>query len=343
MKIPLEKLVVLYFGLGACADNPKDKTTDTASNNQTIKYGICDMFVFEDMDSMYDPEQIELYEQYIEVAKYLNIDTGRPHRPRGHVFSCNLVHPDINTWNFKDTDYFIELTQDAGITDILVTLYPEAGTDAKNESISVKLPDDLVLYRDCITEIVERYDGDGSKDMGGLVNKVSAYEIGNEQFCDTDESRAEYLEIIKQTSTAVKEADDSVTFLPGGAAPLYNPYNINPSSTDSNAINLFSYLLKNNVQSSIDAVSFHYFVAEDPMDQVSIQTYFDEWRDVIGNDIPVWVTETGFFPSEETTLTEQEVSKYKTWLQDHIATIKANEAERVDFCRVREICAYESQ
>ncbi|MGD8374437.1 MAG: hypothetical protein PVI21_06305 [Candidatus Woesebacteria bacterium] len=91
-------------------------------------------------------------------------------------------------------------------------------------------PQDWQAYRTWVKAIVERYDGDGTNDMPGLKLPIKYWEVMNEPDLtwqsDLGEGRltfykqgpTEYSELLKQTYTAIKEADPTAQVLIAGAA-----------------------------------------------------------------------------------------------------------------------------
>jgi hypothetical protein len=73
-------------------------------------------------------------------------------------------------------------------------------------------------YRDYITALVERYDGDSKDDMPGLLFPVRHYQIGNEYSNELfwAGSAEEYLTSLKEGYRAVKKADKNVKVIISG-------------------------------------------------------------------------------------------------------------------------------
>ncbi len=85
-------------------------------------------------------------------------------------------------------------------------------------------PHDMDAYSRCVSALVERYDGDGKDDMPGLIYPIKYWEAGNEPGMQEDfdtffvGSPEDYLEVLKTTYQAVKEADPEAMVLHAGMA-----------------------------------------------------------------------------------------------------------------------------
>jgi hypothetical protein len=85
-------------------------------------------------------------------------------------------------------------------------------------------PCDLEAYSNFVSKLVERYDGDGTDDMPSLNLPIKYWEIANEPEMQEPDltffkgSAEEYLEILKVSYRAVKEACPDCQVVQGGAA-----------------------------------------------------------------------------------------------------------------------------
>ncbi len=100
-------------------------------------------------------------------------------------------------------------------------------------NVKVGKPCDIQAYKEFLKKAVERYDGDGQDDMPGLLIPIKYWEIMNEPsmqggvsggmgeelkfFVGTSE---EYLEILKNSYEAIKEADPEAKVVQGGMAGM---------------------------------------------------------------------------------------------------------------------------
>ncbi len=94
----------------------------------------------------------------------------------------------------------------------------------KELGIGRRKPHDMDAYGRCVSALVERYDGDGKDDMPGLTYPIKYWKAGNEpslqEGFDTFfvGSSEDYLEVLKTTYQAVKEADPEAKVLHAGMA-----------------------------------------------------------------------------------------------------------------------------
>lgn len=169
---------------------------------------------------------------------------------------------------------------------------PWPGNRTGNETESY-VPEDLPAYQRCVTELVERYDGDGLADMPGLAAPVRYWEVDNEPdlknsnlphnakrsyvpetFCRPEE----YAEVLVATAAAIRGADPTARVL---AFALYRPH-AERGQAYGRAV-----LQQPGVLTSFDILSLH--------------TYADDDGDALARGIaafralvpekPIWVTE----------------------------------------------------
>jgi hypothetical protein len=151
------------------------------------------------------------------------------------------------------------------------------------------VPEDLLGYLNWVTQIVERYDGDGVDDLPELGGKINVWEIDNEpdihyagslRNADTPfEPPSEYASIAKLTADAVHTADATATVVHGG---IFNP------GRAEGADYLRALWADPHFARVIDGVNLHRYP-----DRSGIE---DIWRAVaLGREVaphkPVWLTE----------------------------------------------------
>ncbi|MCB0027418.1 MAG: hypothetical protein KDE28_05895, partial [Anaerolineales bacterium] len=103
--------------------------------------------------------------------------------------------------NFSRLDNFVSTFQAHGFTELVITLKSHsswASVDArpllgKNASPKAEY---RAAYASWISQVVERYDGDGHDDMAGLQFPVRYYEIGSEFSSYEPEPVADYLTML---------------------------------------------------------------------------------------------------------------------------------------------------
>lgn len=83
-------------------------------------------------------------------------------------------------------------------------------------------PCDMAAYESFVTALIERYDGDGFKDMPGLLYPLKHWEVLNEPEVKEvnrtlfSGSAEDYFELLKSTYSAAKRANNEVVILNGG-------------------------------------------------------------------------------------------------------------------------------
>ena len=151
------------------------------------------------------------------------------------------------------------------------------------------VPEDLRSYLDWVTQIVDRYDGDGVNDLPELGGKITVWEVDNEpdmhyagslRNAETPfEPPNEYAAVAKLTADAIHAADPSATVVHGG---IFNP------GRAEGADYLRALWADPHFARVIDGVNLHRYP-----DRSGIE---DIWLAVaLGNEVapnrPVWLTE----------------------------------------------------
>ena len=154
-------------------------------------------------------------------------------------------------------------------------------------------PYDWVEYQGWVRAMVERYDGDGKKDMPGLTLPVQHWEVmnepdlpGSETLDFYKEGSDEYYTLLRKTAKAIRQADGDAEIVIAGAAGAdtnqagefmdfyYNLFTDHPPAK--------KYFTIGNVH--------HVSVANEIDFNVNVyQTMLDEFN----IDKPIWVTEAG--------------------------------------------------
>ena len=84
----------------------------------------------------------------------------------------------------------------------------------------------MELYKNFVSKLVERYDGDGADDMPGLTIPVKHWEVLNEPEFQEEPliffqgSSADYFEILQATYETVKKADPEALVVQGSMAGM---------------------------------------------------------------------------------------------------------------------------
>ena len=215
-------------------------------------------------------------------------------RANSHSYpELNVLALAAREFDWSEADTFFRITGARGLDVVAVVgPWPGARTGAYTEHY---LPEDLDAYEAAITRLVERYDGDGEDDMPGLERPVLAWEIDNEpdlhhlrpprgeddEAPRTDfQTPAEYAEIVRRTSRAIRTADEEALILAGG---LYR------ITDEASARYLEEVLAEPGVHEAFDVLSLHCYFSGDGL--VAVAETMAAARAQVP-DKPVWITET---------------------------------------------------
>ena len=169
-------------------------------------------------------------------------------RPHPGPFIWGFIEEEKGSFDFEETDKWVKEAQKNNIA-ILATIWPYADWDQKichsNEcAVSEEdqfyprskmgskegipklrcAPCKLEDYKNFLSRLVERYDGDGAEDMPGLKIPIKYYEILNEPELKESfltfykGSQEEYAEILKESYDTIKSACSGCFVVQGGAA-----------------------------------------------------------------------------------------------------------------------------
>lgn len=167
-------------------------------------------------------------------AEYMQLGLGQSYAEAGvrwaktrlEVFAWGATEPrrprgGEHEYNWSCTDAFVADWQQAGVVNLQSYLHPYNawGSEGKRDyRPREKRRDD---YRDWVTAIIERYDGDGEQDAPGLVRPVRHWVVGGEWTGFWPEDDADnYLDVLERTSEAARAASPEVKL---GAIPLLLP------------------------------------------------------------------------------------------------------------------------
>ncbi len=177
-----------------------------------------------------------------EAAFIPHLDLGfRWDRPHPGPFIWGKIEPVKGFYDFSETDLYVKKAQELGIR-VMATIWPYAEWDQEywrqqpgwqaSQGFEELLPEsrykphDMEAYKAFVRALVERYDGDGVNDMPGLLQPIKHWEVINEPEMGLKGENlnffkgtpADYLEVVKATYEAVKEADPEAKILNGGIA-----------------------------------------------------------------------------------------------------------------------------
>jgi hypothetical protein len=209
-------------------------------------------------------------------------------------FVWNRIEPVKGKFDFREIDREVEIMKDYDI-DIIATIWPFADWDQNmchSKCTEEILFDELGMYRqkpcnmedykNFLTKLVERYDGDGIDDMQNLGKPIKYWEIINEPeirpawfFCGTS---GEYLEILRESYLAIKAADPEAFVLNGGTM-----------GTMPEALNYWQKIIDGGGSQYIDIFTYHQIGGDTTANTIEINTFLQ--NNFINK--PLWLTELG--------------------------------------------------
>ncbi len=229
--------------------------------------------------------------QDIQEIANLGIGWDRPHPG---PFVWGRIEQEEGNYSWRETDRYIQAIQNLNFA-TLATIWPFAEWDQthwgpagasplifENElGKGRQKPYDMDGYKRFVSTLVERYDGDGKDDMPGLKYPIKYWEAGNEPSMQDGEltffegSSGDYLEILKATYQAVKEADPEAKILHAGMAGM-EPF----------MVSFWEPIFKEGSQ-YFDIANIHSIGMSDELNAPDFKTLLSR----AGIDKPVWVTE----------------------------------------------------
>ena len=149
-------------------------------------------------------------------------------------------------------------------------------------------PSDWNAYKNFVSQVVERYDGDGVEDMEDLAYPIKYWEAMNEPDLDGGDrldfykqGYSEYAELLKNTYQAVKAADENAQVLIAGAA-----------GSDRRFLNFYENMFKSDsdIKNYFDIANIHCISNDNGANTFNVAQYKQMLRDN-KIDKPIWVTE----------------------------------------------------
>ena len=156
-------------------------------------------------------------------------------RPHPGPYVWNMIEKKRGEYNWHDADEYAVYAQDHNQT-IIATIWPYANWDQKsckrkktrspfgeNFSKYLSKPCSMEDYKNFLLNLVDRYDGDGNKDMPGLTKPIVHWEIMNEPefkmfFKGTED---DFVEIFNFSSKIIREKQKDAVIVMAGAAGMY--------------------------------------------------------------------------------------------------------------------------
>lgn len=137
----------------------------------------------------------------------------------------NLIEPAPGQYNWPGLDDRVSGLLNLGIKPFLTfESQSDWGTRPETRTVKNGAPIDMAGWREFVTRVVERYDGDGVDDMPGLNGRVVYYQVANEWESPQNPSGGwvgsgkDLIDFIDQSRDAVKAADPKAIFVLGGIA-----------------------------------------------------------------------------------------------------------------------------
>lgn len=247
-------------------------------------------------------------------ARTVSLAGGAWARPHPGPFAWQWIENEKGVFFFDFADRWVEMAQDNDVS-ILGTIWPYTDWDqetCRSEECVVtgrdqfcsdnrfdyaggRLPNwrcapcDMEDYKNFVITLVERYDGDGTDDMPGLELPIKHWEILNEPEMQSDDltffvgTPEDYVEILKVSYEAVKEACPDCTVVQGGAA----------GSDDTQVF--WGVVFDRGGGAYFDIANIH-FINYGDVDTLNVAD-FKVLMDEKGIEKPIWVTEAEFPPN----------------------------------------------
>ncbi len=156
-------------------------------------------------------------------------------RPHPGPFVWNKIERKKGNFSWDETDEYVVYAQNNN-QKIIATVWPYSNWEqksckrkkarspfGKHFSKYLSKPCSMDEYKNFLSILVDRYDGDGNNDMPGLTNPILHWEIMNEPefkmfFKGTED---EFVEIFITSSKLIKEKQKDSVIVMAGAAGMY--------------------------------------------------------------------------------------------------------------------------
>ena len=215
-------------------------------------------------------------------------------RPHPGPFIWNKIEKEKGNFSWGETDKYVNYAQ-LHNQNIIATIWPHANWEqksckrkksrspfGKNFTKYLSKPCSMDDYKNFVTKLVDRYDGDGVNDMPGLVKPIKYWEIMNEPefkmfFKGSEE---DFVEIFNFSSQTIKEKQKDAFIIMAGAAGMF----------PENKKYWKSALPK--IKDNFDIANIHHISG--PEGQCDREFWVDEFSSLLKSvniDKPIWVTE----------------------------------------------------
>jgi len=218
-------------------------------------------------------------------------------------FIWGRIEPEKGRYEWREVDEYVHKVQSYDIATV-ATIRPFAEWDQANwgpagttplifeeEGLcrNRHKPYDMQAYKRFVSALVERYDGDGIGDMPGLKYPIKYWEASNEPamqsgyFTSFEGSPEDYVEVLKATYEAVKEADPEAKVLHAGMAGMY-----------PDVLSFWKPIFEEG-SSYFDIANIHSFGPSELSPKAEmIVPEFKNLLSKYGIDKPIWVTEAQY-------------------------------------------------
>jgi len=276
------------------------------SNGENFPFGMNNT-VYSEFDEKKYQNNVKLYKQTIDSTAALGIKWWRAL----NKFTWLSVESDSGSYDWSNEDSLVKWTGERGlhIIPVIGWIYPKwahhTGIPPEDSIYWYKYPFDpgkWEAYMKFTQDMAERYDGDDSADMPGLVLPVKYWECMNEPYDNIKTfygNIEQYAEIFDSTRAALKRADPEAKL--GG--PCLNSKNTNLTwyyydiNTNELKDTTYPYInMLNEILGRIENIDFitHHIYHYELQGPKKTMKDLRGIRNEVGDSIPIWITECGY-------------------------------------------------
>jgi hypothetical protein len=215
-------------------------------------------------------------------------------RPHPGPFIWNHIESEKGKFFWKDADQYVVYAQEHNQI-ILATIWPHANWDQKSCKRKkakspfgkrftkyLSKPCSMDDYKNFLTKLVDRYDGDGLNDMPGLTKPIKYWDVMNEPEFKMffKGSKEDFIEIFNFSSKVIKEKQPDAVIVMAGAAGMF-PEN-----------KKYWKSVLPEIKDHFDIANIHHISGPDG--QCDKELWVDEFAELLKRvdvDKPIWLTE----------------------------------------------------
>ena len=215
-------------------------------------------------------------------------------RPHPGPFIWNQIEKEKGKFTWEKADKYVVYAQEHNQT-ILATIWPHANWEqktckrkkakspfGKRFTKYLSKPCSMDDYKNFLIKLVDRYDGDGSNDMPGLIKPIKYWDIMNEPEFKMffKGSKEDFVETFNFSSKVIKEKQADAVIVMAGAAGMF----------PENKRYWKSVLPK--IKDHFDIANIHHISG--PEGQCDKELWVDEFVTLLKSvdiDKPIWLTE----------------------------------------------------